>query len=58
MNKHNKWFCQSSYQKEILDTFTAVYIVLKKIKAFLKKTLSIDLYYYKELEIIFANIRV
>jgi hypothetical protein len=58
MNKYNKWFRKAKYQREILDTNFVVYTFCNKIKMSLFRITTIDLFYNKELEIIFANIRV
>lgn len=58
MNKRIKWFNKTAYQKENFDVIGLVYTKVKEIKVTFLKIVRFDLFFYKELEIIFANIRV
>jgi hypothetical protein len=58
MDKRKKWFNKTAYQKEKFDVSSFVYTKVKEINVTFLRIVRFDLFFYKELEIIFANIRV
>jgi len=58
MDKRNKWSNKTAYQKTILDVPFTVLKSVKKYKTSFLQFLSTNAFINKELEIIFANIRV
>lgn len=58
MDKRNKWSKNTTYQKVILDMPFAVLKSVKNYRTAFLQFLSTNTFINKELEIIFANIRV
>lgn len=58
MDKRNKWSKKTTYQKIILDGYFTILKTIGKYKTSFLQFLSSQNFTNKELEIIFANIRV